>query len=145
MIEAHEQTPITASLVPNDGRLDFLPFYFSPRLMMRAEAFLYDWMRLLSKDYTGGYWHYYTLSNGGFYLAPAYDGQMHVEVAGNWFEGELSADAAGIVATLFAVSQIATEAQAKGLQVDALIDRYHFLRDFAAEHAEGPAIFRAID
>ena len=145
MIEAHEQTPVTASLVSDDARLDFLPFYFGPRLMMRAEALVYGWMGRLSKDYTGAYWHYYTLSNGGFYLAPAYDGQMRVEVAGNWFEGELSADAAGIVATLFALSQIAAEAQAKGLDADALIDRYHFLRDFAAEHAEGPAIFRAID
>ena len=28
---------------------------------------------------------------------------------------------------------------------DALIDRYHFLRGFAASHAEAAAIYRAID
>jgi len=144
MNEIQEQVPVSASLVAEDNRLDFLPTSFTPRLMMHGEALVYAWMDRLSEDYKGGYWHFYTLSNGGFYLAPALESHMRVAVAGNWFEGELSADAAGIVATLFALCQLAADAQGTDAG-DLLIDRYYFLRDFAAEHAEGPAIFRAID
>jgi hypothetical protein len=144
MNQIQEQIPVSVSLVADDNRLDFLPTFFTPRLMMRGEALVYAWMSRLSGDYKGGYWHFYALSNGGFYLAPALESPMRVAVAGNWFEGELSADAAGVVATLFALGQLAADVQ--GTEAgDVLIDRYYFLRDFAAEHAEGPAIFRAID
>ena len=142
-----ECQPVTASLVPEEARLNFLPTYFGEQLMMRAERVVYFCMSKLSEDYKGGLWNFYTLSNGGFYLAPADYGQMRVSVAGNWFKGELSADAAGIVATLFALPQVASVAQGLGLdaQADALIDHYYLLRDFAIAHEESSAIFGAID
>jgi hypothetical protein len=70
-----------------------------------------------------------------FYMAPDLADRLEIEVDGNGFRGELSADAAGIVATLFALGQLAAEA-ADTDAGDALIDRYHFLRGFAASHAE---------
>lgn len=139
-----QEQPITASLVTGAQRLDFLPTFFGPRLMMRGELLVYAWLSGLSKDYKGGCWNYYTLTNGGFYMAPATDKAMRLVVAGNWFDGVLSADAAGIVATLFALCQLTSEAG----HTDAgasLADRYHFLRDFVASHPEAAAIYRAID
>ena len=137
-------TAITATLIPEGPqRLNFLSMMFG-RNFMRGEALVYGWLSRLSEDYNGGFWNYYTLTNGGFYMAPATDKALRLVVAGNWFEGELSADAAGIVATLFALGQIAAEIQGTA-EADALIDRYYFLRDFAAEHAEAGLIFRAID
>ena len=65
-----QDQPVTASLVAEAQRLDFLPTYFGPRLMMRGEALVYAWLRRLCERYNGAYWHYYTLSDGGFYLAP---------------------------------------------------------------------------
>ena len=56
----------------------------------------------------------------------------------------LSADAAGIVATLFALGQLAAEIAGTDA-AGALIDRYHFMRGFAAGHPEAAAIYRAID
>ena len=114
-----QEQPVTASLVAEAQRLDFLPAYFGPRLMMRGEALVYAWLRRLCERYNGAYWHYYTLSDGGFYLAPDLAERLEIEVDGNGFRGELSAD--------------------------ALIDRYHFLRGFAAGHPEAAAIYRAID
>jgi len=143
MTQAQELAPVAASLVAEGGRLSFLPAMFG-RYFMRGEALVYGWLSRLSEDYNGGFWNYYTLTNGGFYMAPATDKALRLVVAGNWFEGELSADAAGIVATLFALGQIAAEIQGTA-EADALIDRYYFLRDFAAEHAEAGLIFRAID
>ena len=98
----------------------------------------------MSEDYSGSYWHFYTLTNGGFYLAPTSDKLMHISVEGNRFDGEMSADAAGIVATLFALGQLAGEVQGTD-SGDVLIDRYYFLRDFALDHAEARLIFKAID
>ncbi len=144
MTQIQEQVPVSASLVAEDNRLDFLPTFFSPRLMMLGEALVYAWMERLSEDYEGSYWHFYTLSNDGFYMAPAIGKPLHIEVGGNLFVGDLSANASGIVSTLFALNQLATEFQGT-VEADALIDRYYLLRDFAADHAEGLAIFRAID
>lgn len=59
---------------------------------------------------------------------------------GNGFEGELSADASGIVATLFALCKLANR-----YADDKLINQYHWLREFAFGHAEADGIFRVID
>jgi hypothetical protein len=133
-------TSVTASLVASNNRLSFLPSFFGPRLMLRGENLVYTWLERLSRNYNGGYWHFYTLSNGGFYMAPAYDKPLRVSVEGNWFEGELSADAAGIVATLYALCQLAEETGN-----DRIIDLYHLLREYLDDHPEGGLIFSAID
>nr|BCT99502.1 antirestriction protein KlcA [uncultured bacterium] len=144
MNDTQANQPVTASLVASNRRLTFLPTYFGPRLMMRGESLVYAWLRRLSEDYNGGFWNYYELSNGGFYLAPELTGRLCLEVDGNGYSGELSADAAGIVATLFTLGQLAADNQGTDV-ADALIDRYHFLRDFARDQAEAAEIFRAID
>lgn len=131
---------VTATLVADGDRLSFLPRYFGECLMLRGEATVYRFMDYLSQDYHGGFWNFYTLSNGGFYMSPDYDKRMLVSVEGNGFEGELSADAAGIVANLFALGHLATEKQN-----DRIIDLYYLLREFACDHPEGRMILRAID
>ena len=144
MNDTQDRQPVTASLVLANRRLTFLPSYFGPRLMMRGETLAYAWLRRLCDGYSGGYWHYYTLTNGEFYMAPELSGRLRLEVDGNGFGGEMSSDAAGIVATLFVLGQLAAETQGSAA-ADALIDRYHFLREFVHGHAEAGAIFQAID
>ncbi len=51
----------------------------------------------LSSDYHGGYWEFYKLSNGGFYMAQD-TGRKFQVFCENGFAGELSADALGITA-----------------------------------------------
>lgn len=135
---------IVATLVDDENRLDFLPTFFGPRFMLHGETLIYAWMRKLCSAYNGGYWKFYTLSNGGFYMAPAKESNLAMVIASNGFEGELSADAAGIIATLFALNQLATEQDGSHLG-DVLTNRYHHLRNFAKNHAEAVEIFRAID
>ena len=132
--------PITTTLLSEESRMGFLPAFFGEENMMHGEGLVFCWMRKLSKDYKGGSWNYYTLSNGGFYMAPATEKTFRVCVTGNWFDGELSADAAGIVATLFAVCELANRTGA-----DRIIDQYHLLRDYAGEHPDADQIFAAID
>ncbi|HYD60876.1 MAG TPA: antirestriction protein [Noviherbaspirillum sp.] len=131
---------VTATLVPEVKRLGILPKYFGERHMLKAEATVYNWMSMLASDYIGGYWNYYELSNGGFYMAPTSPERFDILVDSNGYSGEMSADAAGITACLFAFCNLANY-----LRDDRIIDLYHQLRDFAATHPEGCEIFRAID
>lgn len=131
---------IVATLVPEDKRLSILPDFFGFAQMLRAEALAYGWMSKLSIDYTGGHWHFYKLDNGGFYMAPSEDKPWRIAVNGNGYEGTVSADAAGIIATLFMLGQLSQE-----LRTDAVAEAYHALLDFATEHAEQAAILNAID
>lgn len=108
--------------------------------MLKGEALVYGWLDQLSKDYTGGLWDFYTLSNGGFYMAPSGDKRFSIDVSGNGFSGEMSADAAGIVASLFALCYLANR-----FGDDKSINQYHWLRDFSINHAEAGLIIRAID
>ena len=68
------------------------------------------------------------------------DTPMRVEWIGNGYQGTMSSDAAGIVATLFAINQLADE-----LRTDPMVELYHALLDFGTEHAEQAAILSAID
>jgi hypothetical protein len=52
----------------------------------------------------------------------------------------MSADAAGIVASLFALCDLANR-----VGEDKMINQYHWLRDFAIEHAESRFIMGPID
>ena len=131
---------ITATLVPDHQRLDFLPKHFG-RQMMAFENHLYTRLSQLSESYTGGFWKFWTLSNGGCYLAPSAPEQLRVVVHTNDFDGTLSADAAGITVTLFTLSELAFERP----DIEVLSMRFHQLRDYVCDHAEARLIFRAID
>jgi Antirestriction protein len=96
-------------------------------------------MRQLAKDYSGGYWHFYELSNGGFYMAPECE-PLILLVAGNGYAGRMSAEAAGITACLFAFSHLSFR-----IPDEVIGCHYHQLRDFALEHPEASAILAAID
>ena len=93
-------------------------------------------------DYDGGYWEFYTLSNGGFYMSPSSDSTFHVSCE-NGFEGDLSADALGIVACLYAYSNLSFGDT--GEFAETCASQYHLLRDFMLEHDEVRGILRAVD
>jgi hypothetical protein len=134
------ESSIVASLVPEAQRLSFLPRHFG-RQMMIFEQDLYTHMSQLCADYTGGYWNFYDLSNGGCYLAPSGVESYRLSVLGNGFEGRLSGDAAGITATLFAMNTLAFRYPQQAQHSE----RYYRLRDFACIHAEARPILAAID
>ena len=129
----------TAVLIGSRDRLRALPRHFGVQSMLRVESAVYSAMRMLAREYTGGYWHYYEVSNGGFYMAPAAPTPFAVSVHGNGFTGNLSADAVGIVASLFGINRVANAG------CERCIEHYYLLRDYAASHAESSDIFGAID
>ena len=96
-------------------------------------------MRRLCGDYDGGFWEFYELSNGGFYIAPENGGKMRLVWSGNYFDGEMSPDAAGIVATLYALNVFAEQAG------PYFSDKYIQLYEFMRLHPEAEVILAAID
>ena len=72
---------------------------FGVHFSLRLEPVIYGITERMAADYHGGYWELWTLSNGGFYMAPSGDRRNHV-ICQNQFEGDLSADALGITSCL---------------------------------------------
>jgi hypothetical protein len=133
------QTSVVAQRVDDSERMMALPRHFGQRLLV-FEGAVYEFMRRFAADYDGAYWHFYELSNGGFYMAPD-GGPFRLSVDTNGYEGEMSADAAGITVCLFACSHLSFRYS----DDEVFSDRFHMLREFAAEHVEASAIFSAID
>ncbi len=134
----HTEHTVTATQVPDAYRLSFLPSHFQG-LYPKVEAAIYHFARTLCPDYTGGYWIFHDLSNGGGYMAPT-TSQLAVQ-SPNGHTCAVTGDAVGIIATLFALSHLSFEHQ----DSDMLSDRFHQLRDFAIDHAEADNILAAID
>lgn len=109
--------------------------------MLRFEQQVYREIGELAAAYNGGYWRFYDLSNGGCYIAPASE-PLQLTQPSNGFDATVSADAAGIIATLYALSSLAFHLHE---QTDVFSKHYQRLRDFALQHGEAAQILAAID
>ncbi|MGL4219768.1 MAG: antirestriction protein [Shewanella sp.] len=136
---------ITRLIVPEQARLDFWPQYFGsiPQwLLLEPQAFA--WLDRLCDDYNGGFWDFYTLSNGGAFMAPDSDENSEEKwslfnpMNGN--EAEVSAEAAGIIICLLTYSHHACRTENS-----AMIDHYYRLREYALAHPESGQILSIID
>ena len=140
----NQTTKTIATRVSGAARSAFLPKYFGSRYLL-GEATLYNWANQLARDYNGGHWEFYEISNGGFFVVPPESSEKLVlSVSGNGFCDALTLEAAGIVITLFALGELIERIH--GIELcDQLIERHDALLDFAHFHAESALIFAAID
>ena len=136
---------LIVTLLPDEQRIGFWPQHFgSIPQWMTLEPHIFAWMDLFCADYCGGIWQFYTLSNGGAFIAPEPDGDdvekwtLFNPMNGN--DVEMSAEAAGIAACLMAYSH-----HAMRTECDAMTEHYYRLRDYALNHAECRAIMHIID
>jgi hypothetical protein len=135
-------TTITRQLITEDQRINHTAGLFGIHFPMRFEPFVYAVTEGIASEYSGSYWDFYTLSNGGFYMAPASDTIFHVS-CDNGFEGNLSSDALGITTCLYAYSHLSFTGIAPF--ADTCAQQYHLLRDYMLEHPEARAILGATD
>ena len=139
MTQASETSVITATIVPDERRMEILPRYFGKH-MIRGEIAVYSAMESLCETYHGGFWDYFELSNGALYMAPRLEGPLPIICDGNGYSGQMSSDAAGIVASLFALNAMAWSTE------DATFtELYHRVLAFVPSHPEAREIFAAID
>ncbi|MES1979809.1 MAG: antirestriction protein [Pseudomonadota bacterium] len=133
---------IFRELLNDTQRLDVPAKLFGIRFPLYVESFAFDTAGSLSEQYNGGYWNFYSLSNGAFYMAPHQVEPFKV-VCENGFEGLMSADAFGITVCLYAYSQLSFSGKPEFAQTCA--QQYHWLREFMAEHGEVTSILAATD
>ena len=130
---------VVASIVPEGRRMEFLPSMFGVTAMLKVETAVFAWMERLCPAYAGGYWNFVELSNGGAYMVPSSAEFFNVCVEGNGFEGRVSADAAGVIATAFALNGLIWQGH------DKLSEKYEQLLAYISHHPDQIAIRRALD
>jgi hypothetical protein len=134
-------THITAEELKGARRSQHVAKLFGVRFLW-IESFVFDTASSLSEQYDGGHWGYFTVSNGGFYMAPA-RGEPLCVACGNGFEGALSSEAFGITCCLYAYSMLSFSPDAAFAEKCA--DHFHRLRAFAGQHVEAKSILAAVD
>lgn len=124
-----DETVITAIEVKNaQARLKFLPSKLG-RYCIAFENAIYSWMTRNAVAYNGGYWDFYKLSNGGFYLQPT---KGYMLTSPNGFMDDVSAQEAGIIVTLMMLSHFSFVTYEKEHHEDCerISAYFHQLRDF---------------
>lgn len=140
-----ETDGIVCTPVPDEQRVAFWPQHFGciPQWLI-LEPTVFTWMDRFCEDYSGGIWQFYTLSNGGAFMAPVAgadnDEKWRLFNAMNGNGAEMSAGAAGLAACLIAYSHHACRTEC-----DAMTEHYYRLRDYALAHPECNAIMHIID
>jgi hypothetical protein len=132
---------VTRDLVPEDQRMAVTERLFGIHFPLQMEPVIYGITDRMAGEYNGGYWDMFTLSNGGFYMSPSSDDVFHV-TCDNQYEGDLSADALGITASLYAYSHLSFS-NTRFARVSAC--HYHRLREYMFEHPEVKQILGATD
>ena len=135
-------TPITRLTVPKKSRIQHTATLFGIHFPLNLEPAVYAITRTIAPAYQGDYWEFYALSNGGFYMTPHTETEYAIN-CDNGFEGQLSADALGITACLYAYSHLSF-CELKGF-AETCAEQYHLLRAYMLAHSEANQILRAID
>ncbi|WP_447887399.1 antirestriction protein [Serratia fonticola] len=137
------ESTLTAIVVADNQRPRFWQQHFGniPHGFL-LETHVFNWLDRLCADYHGGLWDFYTLSNGGAFIAPeANDDKLWAlfnTLNGNG--ADMSAEAAGITACLMAYSHHACRTES-----EAMTDHFYRLREYALHHPYSRAIFALID
>lgn len=131
--------PVTATaVIDGEARLQCLPKIAGHRCVL-LENTIYHMLGAMCADYDGGYWEFFTLSNGGFYMAPKTVKTFHLSCE-NGFEREVCADTAGIIACAMAYSHLSFSHDG-----GCFAEAYHRLSDFILQHREAGLIRAALD
>ena len=135
-------TTSTCQRLKDSERISFPAELFGVHFPLLVEPFVYGVTESMAPEYKGGYWQFYRLSNGAFYMAP--DSGSYFPVAcQNGYDGVLSADALGITACLYAYSHLSF--LDNPVLAETCAEQYHWLRDDMLEQTEAEAILGAID
>jgi hypothetical protein len=104
------------------------------------EHTIYDMLSILSDDYGGGFWDYYRLSNGGFFMAPTDQTTYRMRSHANFFEGVVAAETAGLIATAMAYSHLSFRPRGSNFAM-----AYQLLCEFIFQHPDAGTIRAALD
>jgi hypothetical protein len=137
VIAPSQSAGFLASKIPSISGSVIDPSIFQELVFQYAEA---AW-----SEYPGGLWEFVSVSNGGFYMRPAYSSdRLSVIWPHNSYAGSMSSDALGLGICLMVLSHLSFRANGHPLN-DNIIYAFHQLRDYALEHRECEEILTFID
>lgn len=96
--------------------------------------------RLSPRDYGGGFWNFYECDGRPLFMASQSTSRFRIESDITQYRGEVSAEAAGVIATLFTFSHLSFR-----FESDFLVEGYHRLHAWCDGYPEASEIFQAID
>jgi hypothetical protein len=138
-----QEKRIQAKKVAGSRRLRMLPKYF-PSVYMMVENAVYNVANMLCSEYRGGFWDFYEVPNGGFFMA--LDKKMELCNPLNYSDEEMSGEAAGITICIYAYERVGCAVMDKFPNIaEKLFRQMDLLKDYADQHPEGAKIFRLID
>lgn len=124
-------TSVEKTLVAETDKINAIPAFLHP-YFIEIEARTCDFLRTHSDEYTGGSWNYYTLSNGGFFMAPCSHKFYTVSIPANYFDAKVDAEAAGLISFLYAVNVVlAKQTVVPGGPDEALLNFYNRVLAYA--------------
>ncbi len=132
---------VSKLLIPDAQRLQMVERLFGICYVLKLEPLIFRFAETLTSNYDGGYWAFYTLSNDGFYMAPTEE-ETYAVRSDNGFAGCVSADTLGLIACLYAYSEISF---GKEPIAESCGTHYHLLREFVLDHTDAALILAAID
>lgn len=128
-----ERKFVTATLVPEDERLDFMPRYFGNHCM-NVEVHLYNWMDNHVQGYGGGYWEFYRLSNGGPLVCMNEERPVRLVNPENYFDSNMTLHVASVIGWWFTLNWV-TWQQWSG---ERHVDMFYGMREWVLDSFEGP-------
>lgn len=137
---------ISASLVAESDRLDFIPNLFSANVFMvvNFEAAVYSFASTFISEYNGGFWDFWTLSNGSGFMALPENETYYAENNMNYSCGNFTGKEMGIIVTSFALSYLMAQYHNKP-SLPIIIRRYNDLMNYIAELESNDHILEFLD
>jgi hypothetical protein len=120
-------------------RLACLPRHFGTACVAVEHA-IYDMMGRVCDDYDGGYWDFFELSNGGFYMAPHIERLLHLQWPDNGFDRVVDTRTAGIIVCAMTFNHLSFRPRGERFG-----KAYEQLADFIAQHEDAGIIHAALD
>lgn len=141
-LRIHSTLPLITRLVVHDdyARNIALVMLVGSRNAVAFDHHIAAIARNLCPDYEGGYWHMYSLSNGGFYMSPSAPVLLSLH-ARNGAHAQVSADTAGIIVSLMSYGLLIATANNQPNPEK----QFHLLLNYALQHPDKPFILAAID
>lgn len=130
------KTPV---LVPDNKRTDAI-FQTYGNMCVKFEQAVYNIMSMLAPDYTGGYWHYYTI-DGAFLMALKPGTTFKVSNPHNYYDGELDSFDLSIAVNLMAISAISASRGASS----EMLHTWEMLQKFYKTLPSRPELYKLLD
>ncbi|WP_018276005.1 antirestriction protein [Teredinibacter turnerae] len=136
---------ITRKMISEKYRGKILPrFIGNPYLLF--EQSIYGYTSHFVEGYQGGFWEFYELSNGGFYMSFASDKTFTFSNPDNYFSETMDADTISIIINLYVFNHLAFKYSGKNDSHSMkFMQLYTNLYDYTKTHPEATLIMRAID